>query len=176
MTATDAMESVSEIAHGGALEQRATLNALSDAKKRDGATWSFQLLSVTDDRIQKWFFRHNEPYDKLQSRILVTQSKQNESDAAKGGRWGAYNARCKDYQTGGSLYGAATSSGKSAQWGDGQQYSKLADKAVTLLLGVHTTTSHGIHGRHSDGYSVIGVEGATPVPTGARSVDVGLHL
>lgn len=93
MPITNGMKSVSEIAHVGALDQLATPKGLSDSERRDGVTWSFQLLSVADDRTQKWFFRHNEPYERLQERAMVAQTKQNERDAAKRKKWGPYNTR-----------------------------------------------------------------------------------
>lgn len=70
---TAAMKSVTQIAHVGTLEQRATLKGLSDAKRRSGQTWTFQLLLVTDSRAAKWFFRNNEPYSRLKERVLATE-------------------------------------------------------------------------------------------------------
>lgn len=70
------LKEVTEVAHIGALEQKATLEAISEAKNRSGKRWTFQLKMVTDNGVEKWLYKHNEPYDKLKERIIVTRSKQ----------------------------------------------------------------------------------------------------
>lgn len=66
MPVADGMKAVSEIAHEGALDLQATLKALSDAKKRSGNFWTFQLLVVKEGTVDRWLFRHNASLEGLE--------------------------------------------------------------------------------------------------------------
>lgn len=53
MPIAEGMEAVSEIAHEGALDLQAALKALSDAKKRSGQLWTFQLPMIRDGTVDR---------------------------------------------------------------------------------------------------------------------------
>lgn len=70
----EGMKAVSELVQVGALELKATLKALLEARKRSGQFWTFQLMMVPDGTVDRWFFRHSAALEELERRFLITET------------------------------------------------------------------------------------------------------
>ena len=106
MPVPDAMKAVSEVKHVGALDLMASLKVISEAKSRSGQHWTFQVLWVKAQDETKWFYRHNQDYDRLKERVLVTKSKQEAWAEEKRAKWGNRNGPAPSCE---ERYGAPSS-------------------------------------------------------------------
>lgn len=99
----------------------ATLKVFSDAKKRNGLHWTFQVLGVPDGSGVRWFYRHNMDVVKLRERMIVTRGQQERWQREKAEKRGARLAYRGDYKEFG--YGSgprqgwgSTGATSAAQW------------------------------------------------------------